>query len=67
MDESDIARAEERLLHSIHNATTLISRTLEASEDNTHCVDCGNEIPERRRKAAPFSKRCIDCQEGFEK
>lgn len=36
------------------------SRMLGASL--THCDDCGEPIPEARRKAAPGCTRCIDCQ-----
>ncbi len=28
----------------------------------TNCVDCGEEIPEERRKAKPGCRRCLDCQ-----
>ena len=30
------------------------------------CIDCGEEIPEKRRKAAPGCERCIECQANFE-
>jgi phage/conjugal plasmid C-4 type zinc finger TraR family protein len=26
------------------------------------CEDCGTEIPEDRRKAAPWASRCVSCQ-----
>ncbi|MEL0439214.1 DksA/TraR family C4-type zinc finger protein [Phycobacter sp. K97] len=29
----------------------------------THCADCDEEIPEKRRLARPGVKLCIDCQE----
>lgn len=28
----------------------------------THCEDCGEEIPIKRRLAMPGCRRCIDCQ-----
>lgn len=31
------------------------------------CEDCGQPIPEERRRAAPFARRCIACQTAFEK
>jgi phage/conjugal plasmid C-4 type zinc finger TraR family protein len=31
------------------------------------CKDCGSEIPAARRAAAPWAKRCITCQEAFER
>jgi phage/conjugal plasmid C-4 type zinc finger TraR family protein len=30
------------------------------------CIDCGDEIPEKRRIAQPGCRRCIDCQNDFE-
>ena len=30
------------------------------------CEDCGREISERRLKAVPFARRCIECQEKTE-
>ncbi|HDZ1552027.1 TPA: TraR/DksA family transcriptional regulator [Klebsiella pneumoniae] len=32
----------------------------------THCRDCGEEIPERRRELVAGCQRCADCQEEFE-
>lgn len=32
----------------------------------THCVDCGDDIPELRRVKVPGCQRCADCQEEFE-
>lgn len=31
------------------------------------CDECGEGIPEARRKAVPGCTRCVDCQEDFEK
>ena len=30
------------------------------------CVDCGEEIPEKRRAALPGVKRCVQCQSGLD-
>ena len=32
----------------------------------SHCQDCGEPIPEARRKAVSGCTRCIVCQEYFE-
>lgn len=32
----------------------------------TLCMDCGDHIPDARKKAAPGCVRCIDCQREFE-
>jgi phage/conjugal plasmid C-4 type zinc finger TraR family protein len=28
----------------------------------THCLECGEEIPEARRRALPGVRTCIECQ-----
>ncbi|HEY1933457.1 MAG TPA: DksA/TraR family C4-type zinc finger protein [Acetobacteraceae bacterium] len=33
-----------------------------AGEAETHCVECGDEIPEARRRALPGVRTCIQCQ-----
>ncbi|PZW48316.1 TraR/DksA family transcriptional regulator [Humitalea rosea] len=35
---------------------------LPTGEAEIHCVDCGDEIPEARRRALPGVRTCIDCQ-----
>jgi phage/conjugal plasmid C-4 type zinc finger TraR family protein len=37
-----------------------------ANYTGTDCVDCGDEIPEERRKAQPGCRRCLSCQADFE-
>lgn len=34
-----------------------------AAVSATHCCDCGDEIPERRREAVAGCQRCAECQE----
>lgn len=31
-------------------------------EGETHCVECGEEIPEARRRALPGARTCVACQ-----
>ena len=31
-------------------------------EGNPHCLECGDEIPEARRRALPGVRTCIECQ-----
>ena len=35
-----------------------------AGEGTEHCVECGDEIPEARRRALPSARTCIQCQSG---
>ena len=37
---------------------------LPAGEGTTHCVECGDEIPEARRRALPGAHTCVACQSG---
>lgn len=31
------------------------------------CVDCGDRIPDARKKAVPGCQKCIGCQNAFER
>lgn len=35
-----------------------------AGEGSDHCVECGDEIPEGRRRALPGVHTCVHCQSG---
>ena len=37
---------------------------LPQGEGTLECVECGEEIPARRRQALPGVTTCIDCQSG---
>ncbi|PXK03358.1 conjugal transfer protein TraR [Klebsiella variicola] len=53
--------AERRLEMTIQNM-----RINHNAVSGTHCRDCGEEIPERRRELVAGCQRCADCQEEFE-
>jgi RNA polymerase-binding transcription factor DksA len=36
-------------------------------ESRTHCVDCGEEIPEGRRRAMPGARTCVPCQSAHDR
>ena len=33
-----------------------------AGEGSAHCIECGDEIPEARRRALPGATTCVGCQ-----
>lgn len=33
-----------------------------AGEGETHCMECGDEIPEARRRVLPGTRTCVNCQ-----
>jgi phage/conjugal plasmid C-4 type zinc finger TraR family protein len=35
---------------------------LPVGEGTARCIDCGNEIPEARRRALPGARTCVKCQ-----
>jgi phage/conjugal plasmid C-4 type zinc finger TraR family protein len=37
---------------------------LPAGESALECVECGDEIPEKRRLALPGVRTCVSCQTG---
>lgn len=39
------------------------ARVAPVGESLTHCAECEEEIPEKRRVALPGVKLCIDCQQ----
>lgn len=45
-----------------------IQQALEKIEDGTYgiCVDCGQQISEKRLNSFPNAARCLSCQETFE-
>jgi phage/conjugal plasmid C-4 type zinc finger TraR family protein len=51
----------ENALHAVRRV--MYSSTISATE----CVDCGDTIPEARRKAMPGVYQCIQCRSLFEK
>lgn len=59
MDFAD--RAQEQGEQSLRQS--LRERVVYRGESEIHCRDCGEEIPERRRRAVPGCTRCVDCQE----
>ncbi|HEN9526056.1 TPA: TraR/DksA C4-type zinc finger protein [Acinetobacter baumannii] len=60
-DPVDMAEgiAEERIQQTLSNRPTF------DGESEHECINCGNEIPERRR-ALGNVKLCIDCQTAVE-
>ncbi|WP_243612189.1 DksA/TraR family C4-type zinc finger protein [Shimia aestuarii] len=39
------------------------ARKTPVGESLTHCAECEEEIPQKRREAIPGVKLCIECQE----
>jgi phage/conjugal plasmid C-4 type zinc finger TraR family protein len=66
----NLEEAEMAQFHSIHihmNAINSIRASLSNRPSLSHCEECGEEIPEPRRKAVSGVRTCIDCQEVLER
>ncbi len=64
-DEIDRAQA----INEQHQAAAMASYRRsreEAQAGRTHCVDCEEEIPPRRREAVASCQRCLACQRIYE-
>ncbi len=65
--------AEMGQLHAIHNnmnAIANVRRALEAQASQpslTHCEECGDEIPEKRRELIRGVRLCVYCQQLHER
>jgi phage/conjugal plasmid C-4 type zinc finger TraR family protein len=62
---------------SVDKANELVQRELDSilarrqtafiGESETHCLKCGEQIPEKRRQILKGCRLCVDCQEIKEK
>lgn len=43
-----------------------IATEAQAATGTSVCIDCGDPIPVGRRIAAPWARRCVDCQGWYE-
>ncbi len=63
-DPTDRAQATaEQFTQQAINA----ARSKPGASTLAECIDCGIEIPEKRRKAAPGCTRCVGCQQEHER
>jgi len=58
---------QEQIDATVETAVQLAKSRLPEGESLTHCVECGAEIPEARRRAIPGVRSCVSCQSEREK
>lgn len=63
VDEPEIA--QQHAIYRDWNAIADVQKKLQ-QPGKEECEDCGDSIPLERRKAAPWSIRCLPCQEIHE-
>ncbi len=52
---------------SLDDALAFVRQNLPQGESAHECVECGEAIPEGRRRALPGVQLCIACQEAADK
>lgn len=57
---------EQQIEDSMKDAVAAARARLPAGEGETCCVECGEEIPKRRRLALPGARTCVACQAGLD-
>ncbi len=75
LDEGDLSTLELGrdvdywLLNMLTNNLKNVEHALERLEEGTYgtCDECGLEIGEKRLKAMPFARYCVDCQREKER
>lgn len=53
---------DDTVKDAVEAARARLAAAASAGEGETHCVECGEEIPEARRKAMPGARTCVACQ-----
>jgi phage/conjugal plasmid C-4 type zinc finger TraR family protein len=53
---------QEQIDASVEDAVARARGALSKGESLRECEDCGEKIPEARRKAVPGVRRCVACQ-----
>ncbi|HEY8574235.1 DksA/TraR family C4-type zinc finger protein [Phenylobacterium sp.] len=54
----------DQIEDTVSDAVSNARARLPSGEGTTHCVECGEEIPEKRRLALPGATTCVGCQSG---
>ena len=55
---------QDQIDDTVSDAVSAARARMPQGESEQYCVECGEEIPERRREALPGVKTCISCQSG---
>jgi phage/conjugal plasmid C-4 type zinc finger TraR family protein len=55
---------EDTVKDAVLAARARLAAAASAGEGETHCVECGEEIPAKRRLAMPGARTCVACQSG---
>jgi phage/conjugal plasmid C-4 type zinc finger TraR family protein len=54
----------DQIEDTVTNGVLTARSRLPAGEGSEQCVECGEDIPQARRKALPGATTCVSCQSG---
>jgi len=55
---------QEQIDATVKDGVLRVRDRLPSGPGSTHCMHCGNEIPEARREAMPGVRLCVPCQDS---
>jgi phage/conjugal plasmid C-4 type zinc finger TraR family protein len=58
---------QDQIDDSITDAVRLARSRLPEGPGEIYCRECGEEIPEARRRALPGARTCVDCQAALDR
>ncbi len=58
---------QDQIDATVEDGVQLARSRLPDGESSTHCKECGDIIPDARRKAIPGVRLCVGCQSELEK
>jgi phage/conjugal plasmid C-4 type zinc finger TraR family protein len=53
---------QDQIDDTVADAVSLARAKLPVGAGESHCIECGEPIPERRRQAVPSARTCVPCQ-----
>lgn len=55
---------QDQIDDTVNDAVARARANMSGSEGSDYCMECGERIPEARRKALPGARTCVPCQSG---
>lgn len=55
---------QDQIDDTVTDAVLAARARLAGGEGTAHCEECGDAIPEGRRRALPNARTCVQCQSG---
>ena len=53
---------QEQIDDTVQDGVMRARAQVPTGEGTTHCLECGDEIPDARRRVLPGARHCIACQ-----